>query len=157
MKFKKTIITLCAVAVVAFAATTFIFTSDTETPLGAPGTSFLSWLNEEQLEERAYYAQSNDYFLKKLDEPQLVRDGQTLHPKLQYEFQERIKSRKAKGPDFNYNDWLKSLFETPRGREWLLRTAEQNWIKMAEDVGPVAKVEDITITANDRDIRIRLY
>lgn len=157
MKFKKTIFILCAVCTISVAATAFLFTSDTKTPLGEPGTSFLKWLDKEQLEERSYYAQPNSYFLEKLDEPQLVRDGQTLHPKLQYEFQERIKARKAKGEGFNYNEWLKGLFDTPKGREWLLRTGEQNWIKTAEDVGPMAKVEDITISANNRDIRIRIY
>lgn len=155
--FKKISITLGAIYALTIAATAFVFTSNTETPLGEPGTSFLEWLSEKQLQERAFYGQPNAYFIEQLDEPQLVLDNQTLHPKLQYEFQERIKSRKEKGPDFNYNEWLNSLFNTPKGRTWLLRTAEQNWIKMAEDVGSMAKVEDVMINVGTQDIRIRIY
>jgi len=117
--------------------------------------SFLKNLPEKALEERELYSKPNEYFLKKLDDPQTVIDGQTLHPKLQYEFQERRKQRKAKNID--YNKWLFDTFNKPEGREWLLKAAEQNWVKMAEDVGPMAKVEDIMIDAPYEKIRVRVY
>ena len=81
------------VAVVAFVAIGFAISAEDKT------ASFLESLPEKALKERAYFSQSNEYFISKLDEPQVVKDGQKLHPKLQYEFQERKKSRAKKGPD----------------------------------------------------------
>ncbi|MFC3052912.1 alpha/beta hydrolase [Kordiimonas pumila] len=124
-------------------------------PARADDPSFVDTLSEKAKKERAYFEQPNAYFIEKLEEPAVVIDGQTLHPKLQYEFQERTKSRKKKNID--YNKWLFETFATPEGKKWLLDAAEENWVKMAEDVGPMAKTENVTITGPYGDLRVKVY
>lgn len=110
---------------------------------------------DDHADDRAYMAQPNAFFEARLDDPPVVVDGQTLHPKLQYEFQERRKERAASGRD--YNSWLNETWATPEGRAWLRAAVDTNWTKFAHDIGPVGRTEDIAIPGPRGDIRARVY
>lgn len=106
-------------------------------------------------DERAFMEQPNAFFEARLDEPPVTVDGQTLHPKLQYEFQERRKQRAKSGRD--YNKWLFDKWVTTDGRAWLRSAAAENWVEMAYQVTEPVKTRDIAIPGPNGDIRARVY
>lgn len=117
--------------------------------------TFVDRLPEDAREERTFMLQPNSFFEDQLDEPQVVLDGQALHPKLQYEFQERAKRRAASGVD--YNKWLFDIWSKPEGRARLRAAVDVNWVKMAHDVDANIDTKDYEVPSGNRTIRLRSY
>lgn len=121
----------------------------------AGGETFVARLPAEALEERAFMSQSVSFFEERLEEPPVVLEGQKLHPKLQYEFQEQAKRRAASEVD--YNDWLFEIWSTAEGRQRLRDAVDVNWVKMAHDTGPVVATSDHRIDGPGGSLRLRSY
>lgn len=104
----------------------------------------------------AHMQRPNAYFEAHLQDPPQVIDGQRLHPKLQYEFEQRRAQRAASG--INYNDWLMRTWSTERGRQWLRDEVDLNWTFMAEQIAPLAREEVRNIPDGaGGDMRVRIY
>lgn len=100
--------------------------------------------------------QPNAYFEARLQEPPVVIDGQTLHPKLQYEFEQRRAQRTASGVD--YNEWLMRIWSTDEGRQRLRADVDRNWTFMAEQIAPLAREEVRHIPDGaGGEMRVRIY
>ena len=112
-------------------------------------------LSTEELMERAFMQLPNLVIESFLEQPAIELDGQTLHPKLQLEFQERAKARAQS--DGNYLDRLMNTWKTTAGKQALRQAAERNWVKMAFDVGTVGPVKDVQIPGPNGPIRARIY
>ena len=117
--------------------------------------SFVDLLPQKALDERKFMAQPQSWFLAHLDGPQTVLEGQTLNPKLQYEFQERVKSRAASGRD--YNEWLNKIWAKPAGRQQLRDAVDINWTRTAYDVGKIGAIEDTNIPGPGGALPARIY
>lgn len=117
---------------------------------------FMAALDEKAREQRAFMQQPNGYFEERLSAASVVIQGQRLHPKLQYEFEERQRSREARGIT-DYNAWMMDLWADPEGRQWLRDAAEKNWVKLAYDAGPAARSKDYHIPGPNGPVRARVY
>lgn len=137
-------------------------TTTTTKPAAAPvlvtvsqDNSFVDLLPQKALDERKFMAQPQSWFLARLDGPQTVLEGQTLNPKLQYEFQERVKTRAASGRD--YNEWLNKIWAKPAGRKKLRDAVDSNWTRTAYDVGKIGAIEDTNIPGPGSALAARIY
>ncbi len=125
-------------------------------PEDTPPSPFLAQLSEKDLKLRAFMSQPKSYFESRLDTPPVEKEGQVLHPKLQFEIEERQRSRKDRGIT-DYNGWMMDLWSKPEGRKWLRDTAATNWVKMAYDIGPASRTQDFTIEGPNGALRMRVY
>ncbi len=147
------------IAKAAFVAFLVLLTACTHrAELAAPdgASPFILALDEKQLAQREAMSRPNSWFEAHLTNPPVMLDGQTLHPKLQYEIEERERSRKERGIT-DYNGWLMGLWAKPDGRAWLRKAAAQNWVKMAYDAGVPARTQEFQIPSSGRDIRAKVY
>lgn len=113
-------------------------------------------LSEKDRQYRSAAMQDESWFIDRLDEEQLVLEGQKLDPKLQFEFQERRKSRADAKVD--YNDWLFKIWSTEKGRKGLRDAVDVNWVRTAYDIGTLKSIQDFVIPGPDgNDIEARIY
>lgn len=117
--------------------------------------SFVDRLPEKALKKRKLAQQPVSWFRARLDEPPVTIEGQSLNPKLQYEFQERTKQRAASGRD--YNAWLNKVWSTPDGRQKLRDAVDVNWVATAYDVGRIGAIQDTTIPGPGGALPARIY
>ncbi|HCS28567.1 MAG TPA: hypothetical protein DIW43_13990 [Spongiibacteraceae bacterium] len=151
--FRTLILSATLLATVALAACTSGSPAET---VPAEPSPFVVQLSEKDRALRTFMAQPKTYFATQLQEPPVEKEGQILHPKLQYEIEERQRSRKERGIT-DYNGWMMGLWSKPEGRKWLRDTAATNWVKMAYDAGPVSKVQDYHIDGPNGALRVRVY
>lgn len=112
--------------------------------------------SERRAAELALMQRPNAYFEERLQEPPVTIDGQTLHPKLQYEFEQRRAQRTASGVD--YNQWLMRIWSTDDGRRRLRDEVDLNWTFMAEQIAPLAREEVRHIPDGaGGEMRVRIY
>ncbi len=97
--------------------------------------------------------QPNSYFIERLKNPQEVVDGQKLHPKFQYFFEQR--SRTSEGAAMR--DKMEKMLDTPEGREWIRTSVDRTWNYRTKVTEDMASVEDRKIAGPGGDIEIRIY
>lgn len=119
---------------------------------------FVNKLQDEDAELAAEYAfasKPNAFFEAQLEDAPVVLDGQTLHPKLQYEFQEARKAYAASDRDPLF--WMRELWPTVDGRQLVRNEVDKNWTKYTHTVSQAVTTTELSIPGRNGDIRARLY
>ena len=111
-------------------------------------------LSGKELAERALMQLPDEVIAGFLDDSPIVIDGQMLHPKLQWEFQQRAKQRSQSA--INYHEWLAKAWNAKGGKEKLRKAVDHNWVKSALNIGGVDSRE-VHIPGPNGPIRAKIY
>ncbi|MBT0585181.1 alpha/beta hydrolase [Alteromonas oceanisediminis] len=96
-----------------------------------------------------YLSQSNAFFIERLNSPQRVIDGQTLHPKMQYLLEKYTNPEQNKG----YEKMLRS----EQGRELFRQRTDINWPARGKISKAMKSTQDKWIETPEGKLQIRIY
>lgn len=95
-----------------------------------------------------YLSLPNFVFEMQLEDPPIVVDGNTLHPKLQYTFQS--------GRKIDWTPYLEA-WKSPEGRTQVRQSVDMGWTFRAMQSDAMASVEDRMIPGPAGELHIRIY
>lgn len=105
----------------------------------------------EERDRLAFYSQPESWFLKRLQGPREVVDGQTLDPKIQHMVEQRRPSAA----------WVMRtapfIFATRWGRAYIRSGIDREWLLYTKVTAPMARVENLSIAARGGPVPIRIY
>lgn len=104
-----------------------------------------------ETEQLTFYKQSEQWFIKNLQKPQIEIDGQTLDPKFQYMMEQ------AGDPEKSFH-FMKAIFSTALGRKYVRYKVDREWSLYTKVTRPMKETFDLEIDGRSgHKIPIRIY
>ncbi len=108
---------------------------------------------KEEEAQAFFYSLPNDFFKTLLQEPPVIIDGQTLHPKYQY----YLEQRKSEVPSSVKRAGQKKRLLDPVQRARMLAGTDRNWTYRTKVTEPMKFTQDVVIPGPGGDITARVY